>query len=183
MTVKSILKHVQAILLLPGMGLIVVPALILRSAPHAEFSFNFLCALRVLAGIIFIGAGLTLMVKAVRLFATVGAGTLAPWTPTRRLIGRGVYRYVRNPMMTGAFSVLFGETLVFGSTGLFFWFLILVAANLVYIPLVEETGLEKRFGEDYREYKRNVPRWIPGMSPWEPATSRANAESDAEKDP
>ena len=37
----------------------------------------------------------------------------------------------------------------------------------VYIPLVEEPGLLKRFGEEYLTYKRNVPRWIPRLTPWE----------------
>jgi protein-S-isoprenylcysteine O-methyltransferase Ste14 len=30
--------------------------------------------------------------------------------------------------------------------------------------------LEKRFGDSYLEYKRNVPRWIPRMTPWYPNT-------------
>ena len=39
---------------------------------------------------------------------------------------------------------------------------------LVYMPLVEEPGLAKRFGEEYEEYCRNVPRWIPKVRGWEP---------------
>ncbi len=39
-------------------------------------------------------------------------------------------------------------------------------ANAIYFPLVEETGLERRFGDDYRRYKANVPRWIPRLTPW-----------------
>jgi protein-S-isoprenylcysteine O-methyltransferase Ste14 len=37
------------------------------------------------------------------------------------------------------------------------------------MPLSEEPGLEKRFGDDYRRYKANVPRWIPRLRPWEDA--------------
>jgi protein-S-isoprenylcysteine O-methyltransferase Ste14 len=36
-----------------------------------------------------------------------------------------------------------------------------VILNLIYIPLVEEPRLERRFGKDYRLYQQNVPRWIP----------------------
>jgi protein-S-isoprenylcysteine O-methyltransferase Ste14 len=32
--------------------------------------------------------------------------------------------------------------------------------------LVEEPGLERRFGDSYRAYKANVPRWIPRLTPW-----------------
>jgi protein-S-isoprenylcysteine O-methyltransferase Ste14 len=171
MTVKSVIKHILAILLLPAMGLIVVPALILSAEGPLRLSLDLPGVLRISAGIVFMGAGLTLMAKAVRLFATIGDGTLAPWAPPQRLVVRGVYRYVRNPMMTGAFSVLLGETWVFGSTDLLIWFMTLVAANLIYIPLVEEAGLKKRFGGDYLAYRRNVPRWLPRLSPWEAPVS------------
>jgi protein-S-isoprenylcysteine O-methyltransferase Ste14 len=42
-----------------------------------------------------------------------------------------------------------------------------VLANAVYIPLFEEPGLQKRFGEAYVQYKKNVPRWIPRFHPWD----------------
>jgi protein-S-isoprenylcysteine O-methyltransferase Ste14 len=32
--------------------------------------------------------------------------------------------------------------------------------------LVEEKSLKKRFGDNYRLYKKNVPRWIPRVRPW-----------------
>ena len=40
------------------------------------------------------------------------------------------------------------------------WWLAFVAAHLIYIPLIEEKGLERRFWKDYLEYKRRVPRWL-----------------------
>jgi hypothetical protein len=47
---------------------------------------------------------------------------------------------------------------------LFFFFTV----NAIYIPLCEEPGLEKRFGNDYRRYQRHVPRWLPRLRPWMP---------------
>jgi len=40
------------------------------------------------------------------------------------------------------------------------------------MPLSEEPGLERRFGEDYRRYKRAVPRWIPRLVPVPPSPPR-----------
>ena len=152
-----VLRHGLAIGLLPGVVSVVVPALIadgLASWP-----------LIVLGGLL-IALGLGLIVQTVALFATVGQGTLAPWDPTARLVVRGPYRRVRNPMISGVLCVLLGETLLFGSPALLAWFAIVFAVNAVYFPLVEEPGLRRRFGADYEAYRAAVPRWVPRLRPW-----------------
>src|SRR5262249_58180025 len=118
-------------------------------------------------GIIGIGVGFLLMVATIRLFVRVGRGTFAPWDPPQHLVVRGVYRHVRNPMISGVLFVLLGESLLTASRPLFGWFLIFALINAIYIPLWEEPGLVHRFGDEYRTYKRNVPRWIPRLTPWE----------------
>ena len=164
-------KHLRAILLLPGMVLLVIPGLILwrsgldtlglwRSVPSSKVILPIICILCVCLGLL-------LMVATIRLFMTVGNGTLAPWEPPQKLVVRGVYRYVRNPMISGVLFVLLGESLLTASLPLFYVFLAAVIINAIYIPLSEEPGLVKRFGDEYRTYKRNVPRWIPRLTPWE----------------
>jgi protein-S-isoprenylcysteine O-methyltransferase Ste14 len=164
-------NHLRAILLLPGMAAVVVPGVILwmtgtdtrglwQSFPATRV------ALPVLGGVL-ICLGLILMVATIRLFVTVGEGTLPPWDPPQRLVVRGIYHNVRKPMISRAFFVLLGEAVLAASLPLLGWFAVLVVVNAVYIPLVEEPGLVKRFGGDYQAYKRNVPRWIPRLRPWE----------------
>lgn len=116
-----------------------------------------------LAALALIGAGLGLFIATNRLFISIGQGTLAPWDETQRLVVRGIYRHVRNPMISGVFAVLLGEALLAGSPALLIWCAIFAAINLIYIPLVEEPRLEARFGEAYRQYKRDVPRWLPKL--------------------
>ena len=106
-----------------------------------------------------------------RLFARIGRGTLAPWDPTRHLVVEGPYRHVRNPMITAVLAVLAGEAALFGSPPLLIWCAAFFAINHVFFRLHEEPGLERRFGEEYRAYKRNVPRWLPRRAPWAPRTS------------
>jgi protein-S-isoprenylcysteine O-methyltransferase Ste14 len=120
-----------------------------------------------LLGTIFICIGLVLMVATIRLFMTVGKGTLAPWNPTQKLVVQGVYRHVRNPMISGVMFVLLGEVLIAASLPLLIWFGIFVTVNMIYIPLMEEPGLVSRFGEEYLGYKQNVPRWIPRLKGWD----------------
>lgn len=113
------------------------------------------------------------------LLATVGRGTLAPWDPTSRLVVRGPYRHVRNPMISGVLLVLLGEAAFLGSLPVLAWFAAVLAVNAVYFPLVEEPGLSRRFGEDYERYRANVPRWVPRLRPWEPGRSPDLERRDA----
>ncbi len=166
------MKHLQAILLLPFMVAVVVPTGILwltgpdtynlwRTAPATRFVLPIL-------GALFVIVGLALMIAAIRLFVTVGKGTLAPWNPTQHLVVRGIYRHVRNPMVSGLFFILLGEAALAASLPLFGWFVAFVISNAIYVPLLEEPGLVQRFGVDYEDYRRHVPRWIPRLSPWTP---------------
>ena len=163
-------RHLRAIALLPGTVTILVPALILIGG-GADVGWGLdgaLVALPVLAGLLLIAGGLALWTWTVRLFARIGRGTLAPWDPTRRLVVAGPYRHVRNPMITAVLAVLLGEACLFGSIGLLVWFAAFLAVNHGFFLVVEEPGLERRFGDEYRAYKSNVPRWIPRRSAWSP---------------
>jgi protein-S-isoprenylcysteine O-methyltransferase Ste14 len=152
-------RHLAAILLLPGVVIVAVPTLILwRTGARLD--------LLAIAGLPLIAVGLLLIIATIRLFASAGLGTLAPWDPTTRLVVRGPYRYVRNPMISGVLAVLLGEAALFASLQLLIWFGAVFALNAVHIPLVEERGLEARFGEEYRTYKTRVPRWLPLIRPW-----------------
>jgi len=93
---------------------------------------------------------------------------VAPWNPPQHLVVGGPYRYVRNPMISGGLFILLAEALFFGSSPLWGLLAVFFVLNLVYIPLVEEPGLGRRFGQDYIRYKQNVPRWIPRLTPYSP---------------
>ena len=62
-------------------------------------------------------------------------------TRPQKLIVRGIYRHVRNPMIARRFLILLGEAVFFGSLPLLGWFAAAVLLNVIYIPLVEEPGL------------------------------------------
>jgi protein-S-isoprenylcysteine O-methyltransferase Ste14 len=161
-------RHLKAIGLLPGMVTVVVPAAIVAiTGTDVGWGLDGAwAALPVAGGALVAGAGVALWYATVRLFAHEGEGTLAPWDPTRRLVVRGPYRYVRNPMITGVVGVLLGEAALLGSLGILAWAGIFLAINAVWFPLVEEPGLVRRFGADYEEYSRKVPRWVPRRTPW-----------------
>lgn len=159
----SLLRHLRAIGPLPGMVAVAIPAtLVLLSATRIGWGLPFpASALPPLAGALLIAFGLRLMWETISLFGSVGRGTLAPWDPTRKLVVEGPYRRVRNPMISGVGAVVLGEAALLGSIPILIEFGVFAAVNAIYMPLVEEPGLMRRFGGDYRAYKRQVPRWIP----------------------
>lgn len=93
--------------------------------------------------------------------AAHGQGTPLPWDAPRRLVVRGPYRYVRNPMAVAGLTqgtcvaALLGSHLALG----------LVAAGFVVwnygVRPLEERDLEAQFGDAYRRYCREVRCWIP----------------------
>lgn len=158
----------RAILILPGTVLVVVPVMILLATYASTFSWELSSPARLQfwLALILAAAGLGLMVGTIRLFTSHGEGTLAPWEPPLKLVLRGVYRRVRNPMISGVCLGLCAEALFFQSVPLATWAGLFMLANMIYIPNFEEPGLERRFGEAYGVYKNNVPRWIPRLTPW-----------------
>jgi protein-S-isoprenylcysteine O-methyltransferase Ste14 len=170
-------RHARAIVLLPGMAAVVAPALILLLGDGPNIGWGLdgaLAALPVLAGCALLAGGLALWVWTVLLFHRIGDGTLAPWDPTRHLVVEGPYGHVRNPMITAVAALLLGEAALFGTPDLLIWWALFIAINWGYFVLSEEPGLERRFGDDYRAYRRHVPRWIPRRTPWRrPATPDA----------
>ena len=164
-----LLRHLVAVAALPFVMTVVIPFWLARRdhvslSPAATLSL----LLVQLAGLILIAAGIVLFASTLRRFATEGKGTLAPWDPPRKLVVRGPYRYVRNPMISGVLIIMLGEALVLLSASHLWWFLTFLAINAVYIPLLEEPMLQSRFGDTYTEYRRHVPRLIPRFTPWRP---------------
>ncbi|HZZ91512.1 MAG TPA: isoprenylcysteine carboxylmethyltransferase family protein [Usitatibacter sp.] len=92
----------------------------------------------------------------------LGGGGPGLSVPPDRIVSEGPYRWVRNPMYLGHLLFFAGLALALGS-----W----VAAAVLAFHVAwfdrrvreDEAHLEQRFGEAYREYRRRVKRWIPGV--------------------
>ncbi len=161
-------RWLRAVLLLPGVVLVAIPAAVLIAAGDWPPTAPAWRAPLTWAGLAIALPGLGLALWTTLLFGRHGEGTAAPWDPPTRLVVRGPYRHVRNPMISGVCALLLAEALLLASPPLAIWFLLFVLGNAVYLPRVEEPGLLRRFGEDYAEYRRRVPRWIPRVRPWSP---------------
>ena len=114
-----------------------------------------------LAGMALGAAGGAVAIWCVLSFAVLGRGTPAPFDPPRRLVVRGPYRYVRNPMYLGAGSALAGAALFYEAGALWAYTAGFLVLTHLFVVLYEEPTLRQTFGDDYRAYCRQVNRWWP----------------------
>lgn len=119
-------------------------------------------------GVALIAAGTVPVVSVFVQFAQAG-GTPFPLAPTRHLVVRGVNRYVRNPVYLGSLLIFCGEALLFGRLSLLVYAAIAWAGAAAFVEWHEEPALARRFGAEYKAYRRAVPAWRPRLHPWNPA--------------
>ena len=122
------------------------------------------------AGYPIMAAGILLGLWCAFEFAWRGEGTPAPFDPPRKLVVTGLYRFVRNPMYVGVGIALIGEAITFPHLRNFLAMLLIVLWLAVtgFVMFYEEPTLRRMFGDDYVEYCRNVRRWLPRLTPYQP---------------
>lgn len=112
------------------------------------------------AHIIAMGLGYTLVF--------VGASMVADgWQKIHRARGRGklmtsgVYSWIRHPQYTGLFIILFGEGIVHWPTVISVIAFPVIIAAYTTLAMKEERQMLDQFGDEYRDYQRRVPMFIP----------------------
>jgi len=153
------LRALIAFLVLPGLAAIIFPPFLAAFDPWSKEIF--------LPGIVLMSFGSFLLTRCVRDFYVSGKGTLTPWDPPKNLVIAGLYQYVRNPMYVGVVILVAGWAVLFESPLLAIYTLILAISFHVRVLKYEEPKLESLFGNDWREYRAAVGRWIPRLRPWQ----------------
>jgi len=152
-------------LIAPGM----VAGLVPWSITHWEFGPAFLGneATRV-AGAVLIILGLIPLLSSFVRFAWDGLGTPAPIAPPTKLVVTGFYRRVRNPIYVALLILVLGEALLFADERVALWAVLFWLGTFGFVLVYEEPALTEQFGEEYRTYCQNVPRWVPRLRPYVP---------------
>jgi protein-S-isoprenylcysteine O-methyltransferase Ste14 len=147
---RLLLRSTLSFAALPGIVAYLVPFLIVRTAagpPRVE-------------GLIVAIAGTIILLWCVHDFHVKGRGTLAPWDPPSRLVITGLYRYSRNPMYVGVLMVLLGWAVAWRSETLWLYAGTMWLVFHLRVMLGEERWLAARYGDEWNQYRRAVPRWI-----------------------
>jgi protein-S-isoprenylcysteine O-methyltransferase Ste14 len=152
-----VVRAVTYAVLFIGFLLIFLPAQILSSRiarPPATGLWQ-------ITGLLLGASGAALAVACIVTFVMVGKGTPAPFDPPRRLVIRGPYRFVRNPMYLGAGLALAGAAITYRSISLFAYAALFILLMHTFVVLYEEPTLRRNFGREYEAYCRRVGRWWP----------------------
>jgi protein-S-isoprenylcysteine O-methyltransferase Ste14 len=149
-------------------GVIVFPPLIPLSILIVGTILNFLVPFdllkhvpllgRIVVGIVAFVVGFGMVIGANRHFRYIGTN-VNPSRPTLALATTGVFTWTRNPMYVGGSIVLLG--IAVGCALDWVLLLLVLCLPLVHygIILPEERYLERKFGDEYRNYKKKVPRY------------------------
>jgi len=117
-----------------------------------------------IAGAVLTAIGAAVALWCILTFVVVGQGTPAPFDAPRRLVVRGPYRFLRNPMYVGAILALAGAALYYGSLSLAGYAVVFAFATHAMVVVSEEPALGRLFGAEYEAYRRRVGRWWPRLA-------------------
>jgi protein-S-isoprenylcysteine O-methyltransferase Ste14 len=90
-----------------------------------------------------------------------GRGAYVEFDPPKEFVTTGPFRWCRNPIAACLLGMILGEALAFSAVGILLLFVVGLPLAHLQVVLLEEPLLEKRFGQAYRDYRAQVPRWIP----------------------
>ena len=113
------------------------------------------------AGIAIGSIGAVISLLCILTFISIGRGTPAHFDPPHKLVMKGPYRYVRNPLYIGAILALLGAALFYESILIVGYAIIFFFVAHIFVVLCEEPTLQKTFGKEYETYCLLVKRWLP----------------------
>jgi protein-S-isoprenylcysteine O-methyltransferase Ste14 len=147
-------KNLLFAVIAPGTVSVYVPLLLAhKRSPASGLVFLFALALLALGGAIY--------VRCVWDFATFGRGTPAVFDAPKKLVVRGLYCYVRNPMYVGILALVLGWAVMFQVLALFVYAFGVGVLFHLFVVLYEERHLGRLYGSAYPEYCAKVNRWLP----------------------
>jgi protein-S-isoprenylcysteine O-methyltransferase Ste14 len=122
----------------------------------------------VVSGLVLSAIGELIRISGVRV---AGGRTRTRKVGARKLCIGGIFSYVRNPLYLGNVVIYLGFALFAGGPWVFYLMLIALIYFVIQYGMIislEEKTLADLFGEDYQEFKKNVPRLFPRLTAWKP---------------
>jgi protein-S-isoprenylcysteine O-methyltransferase Ste14 len=115
-------------------------------------------------GAILIAVGGIVVAWAFAQFAAEGVGVPIPGEPnSQRLTVGGPYRYVRNPLYVASVLAISGQALLLSRPVLLIYAAAFLAISFFLVHWIEDPALARRFGQQFEDYRNQVPGWWPRL--------------------
>ena len=152
---KLFLKNLLFTILIPGTVSVYLPLLIVLGKPmHPSLGAQ-------VSGVFLLALGSAIYLWTVWDFAIQGRGTPLPLDAPKKLVVRGLYHYVRNPMYLGVLLVIVGWAVLFTNVWLLLYTIGVGVLVHLFVVFYEEPRLMQLFGIEYADYLHRVSRWLP----------------------
>jgi len=92
-----------------------------------------------------------------------GEGTPLPADQTKKLVVKGTYKFVRNPMAIAGMGQGIAIAIYFGSVHILFYTLLGGIVWHTVVRPIEEKDMLQRFGDAYATYHKKVGLWFPKL--------------------
>lgn len=114
----------------------------------------------------FLGIGLLILFSMIGIYSAytmvkIGKGTPLPLDQTQKLVTKGAYKYVRNPMAVAGIGQGISISIIFSSIPIFVYTMIGAILWQFVVRPMEEENMKQRFGKAYEDYRKQVWCWIP----------------------
>ena len=159
------LRGVIFTLLIPGSVAGIIPWLLIRNRQP-----DLLLGKWHYAGLLVLAVGVFVYILTIISFLLRGKGTPAIWFTAAigwligkepvKMVSSGLYKYSRNPMYLGVMITVLGEAIFFRQSLLLLYVVVLFVIFHFIIVFIEEPHLEKKFGEEYKNFKKRTKRWL-----------------------
>ena len=111
------------------------------------------------AAVVCIVLWVALSVWSIRTFWRAGT-SIVPVKPSTSLVAHGPFRFTRNPMYVALALLYLGAAFLLNTPWPLLLFPILLILVQTYVIAREERYLERKFGDEYLQYKSRVRRWL-----------------------
>ncbi len=116
-------------------------------------------------GVVLIAVGGIVVAWAFAQFVAEGAGVPIPGEPnSQRLAVGGPYRYVRNPLYVASVVAITGQALLLSRAVLLVYAAAFLAITFFLVHWIEDPALARRFGQQFEDYRNQVPGWWPRLA-------------------
>jgi protein-S-isoprenylcysteine O-methyltransferase Ste14 len=115
-------------------------------------------------GVILIAVGGIVVAWAFAQFAAEGVGVPIPGEPnSQRLTVGGPCQYVRNPLYVASVLAISGQALLLSRPVLLIYAVAFLAITFFLVHSIEDPALGRRFGQQFEDYRNQVPGWWPRL--------------------